>query len=85
MVDTTCTMSMHSQDRSLLTNIVNRKKETNLIYFLISFLINFFIAIKKINRVNREIKLIALIAINTRLICSSNKNVLSNILFCYVV
>ena len=23
MVDTTCTMSMHSQDRSLLTNIVN--------------------------------------------------------------
>ena len=27
MVDNTCTMSMHSQDRSLLTNIVNWKQK----------------------------------------------------------
>ena len=60
-------MSMHSQDRSLLTNnsIENKikywkKKKKNL-----------FIAMKKINRVNREKKLITWIAIITRLICSS--------------
>ena len=62
MVDNTCAMSMHSQDRSLLTNNSQLVKK---IFVLI-------IAIKIFNHFNREKIIIALVVIITRLICSTN-------------
>ena len=62
MVDTTCAMSMHGEDRSLLiNNIVNWRKKIKL-YFKKNC------AIKIYNDVNREKKWIVLIAIKTWLI-----------------
>ena len=56
MVDTACTLSMHSQDRSRLTNIVNlKKKKKNYLYIYFCL-----IAIKNCNQVNHAIVLIAI-------------------------
>ena len=57
MVDTICAMAMRNQDRSLLTN-------NNYCQLITT---NFCIAIIIFNRVNREKKCIAVIAIITRL------------------
>ena len=48
MVDTTCTMSMHRQDWSLLTNIVNWKTNSTICNYFFCIIFFFFIAIKKL-------------------------------------